>query len=192
MDRCIPKPIPSTPCGHTPVLFNADPTLKFKSFVSVLNANYIGSGAVNGTLNEKGESVKRYYCMTATLHVNDTALSNISNYSKSFFLIPTSLYLLTLCRELLLQLAHTEAMRRTNTHTHTHTHTPTFTTSRTTLDERSELAGTSTRQQTTLTIDRNPCHRRNSNPQFQKAICRRTAAYTARPPASDNCSKSKL
>jgi hypothetical protein len=33
--------------------------------------------------------------MTATLHVNETALSNISNNSKSFFLNPTTLYLLT-------------------------------------------------------------------------------------------------
>jgi len=186
-------------------LFNADLTLKFKSFVSVLNANYIGFGAVNDSLNEKVESVKRYNCMAANLHVNETALSNISNCSKSFFLFPTSLYLLTVGVEGYgCTWPHSIICKHTDndTHIHTHKHTrtqwrihiyaQTFTTGRATLVERSELTGTSNRQHTTFTRDRHPCHWRDSNAQSQKAICRRITPYIARPPASDNCSKIKM
>jgi len=174
-------------------LLNADLTLKFKSFVSVLNANYIGSGAVNGSLNEKVESVKRYNCMAATLHVNETALSNISNCSKSFFLFPTSLYLLTVGIEGYgCTWSHSVICKHTGNDTHTHTHTQTFTPGRTNLVERSELTETSTRQHTTFTRNRHQCHRRDSKAQSQKAICRRTTPYTARPPAWDNSSKLKF
>ena len=89
---------------------------------------------------------------------------------------------------------HILARTYTQTHTHSqwHTHTQTFTHGRTTLVEKSALTGTSTGQYTTFTRDRQPCHRRDSKTQSQKVICRGTTSYTARPPASDNCSKSKL
>jgi len=45
--------------------------------------------------------------------------------------------------------------------------------SRTALEDWSALAETSTRQHTTLTTDRHPCSRRDSNPQSQQTNCRR-------------------
>jgi hypothetical protein len=185
------------------LLFNTDIILKFKSFVSVLKANYIFSCKVNGTLNEKGESVKRYYSIAATLHTNEAALSNLSNYSKSFFLIPKPLYVLTVWVE---AYCCTWPHSMTHTHTHTHTHrgnntnihsvpstnTQTLTLGSTTLVERSDLARTSTRQHKKLTRERHRCHRRDSNSQSQKAFCPITTPYTVRPPASDNCSKSEF
>jgi hypothetical protein len=42
-------------------------------------------------------------------------------------------------------------------------------------------AVTSTRQHTTLTTDRHPCHRWDSNPQSQQASGRRLTPWTARP-----------
>jgi len=48
-------------------------------------------------------------------------------------------------------------------------------------------AYTSTWQHTTLTTDRHPCLRWNSNPQSQEASNRKPTPHTALPPGSDLC-----
>ena len=67
---------------------------------------------------------------------------------------------------------------------HAHTHVDTPHSVRFLWTSERPDAETSTWQHTTLTTDRHPCPRRDSNPQSQKDSGRRPTPYTARPPDS--------
>jgi hypothetical protein len=116
-NRSIAKPIPSNPVYVLQFLFIAGLSLKFKSLVSVLNVRCIGSAAVTRTFIRNVESIKPFYSISP---------SKTSNYSKSFFLILTSLYMFIVGVVAVVALDHI--------------HWPTHTKRRTLLHEASALS----------------------------------------------------